>query len=357
MECRRPMQIFLCLALLLALSSNCWSATQENLYTVVIKVTDNTNATRSKYLPQAFEQVVKRVSSSQNIINHPEYETARQHLDRFVSNYFYTDNGDNTYNLTLRFNEQAVNGFLYKMGRQTLGKNRPQVLMWLVIENQSSQQFIAHGPQDSGMAEKIELMSKTYGVPVIFPLLDLTERLFITEHDVLNNNISPLQQAAERYNTNTMLLGKLINVGGIWHCEWHLVDKQQDVAWHTSGNKLDDELEQMINQVAENLIEHKTQIRAPRMLKPNITLRVKGVESVTDYAKILEHLKQMPVIQKVEVGTVDGKNAEFLVTADGGLEALIKNIKISNMLATELQSQHINPNMTGNLDLIYRVPS
>lgn len=355
MECRRPMQIFLCLLLFSFVSCHCFAQGIENLYSVVIQVSDNTNTTRGKYLPQAFEEVIKRVSSSQDIINEPEYEKARQHLDRFVSNYFYTENADKTYTLTLRFNEQTINGFLYKLGRQTLGKNRPQVLLWLVMEQHDTVQFVDYISQ-ANVATKIETYSKTYGLPIIFPLLDLTERLFISENDVINYNLPPLQQASDRYNTHTMVLGKMINVGGIWHCEWRLVNGEQNVAWHTSSSKLDDGLEQMVNQVADRLIVHKETLRAPRVNKQGITLRIKGVESVTDYAKILEHIKRMPVVQNVEVGSVDGNRAEFLVTADGGFDELLKNIKLSNMLATDLTPQ-INVPSNNGLDLIYRISS
>src|SRR5579862_6373205 len=102
METIRLKQIFLFLFLMFALSNSAFAYIVDNLYTVVIQVTDNTVATRNQQLPKAFEQVIKRVSSSYNVLNHPEYEAARQHLDRFVSHYAYADNGNNNFTLTMR---------------------------------------------------------------------------------------------------------------------------------------------------------------------------------------------------------------------------------------------------------------
>lgn len=356
MECRRPMQIFLYAVLVLAFVGQCFAVPVDNLYTVVIQVPDNTLATRNKHLPQAFEHVIKRVASSQNVINDPQYEAARQHLDRFVSHYFYTNNPDETFTLTLRFNEQTINGFLYKVGRQTLGKNRQQVLMWLVMEQANGSHFVTHGPHGE-IADKISSLSTEYGVPIIIPLLDLTERIFVTEADVINHNMQPLQQAAERYNVKTMLLGKINNSEGHWSCEWHLVNNEQDIVWHTNGNSLDVELEQMVNQLADQMIAYNTQVHLPKIANHGVTLRVKGVQSVADYSKILDHLRRLSIVQNVEIGSVDGTHAVFLVTADGGLEALTKALKLSTLLITDLDNPQAIKTPGASLDLTYRISS
>lgn len=335
----RILQIFLAPILVFLLNSSCLAVQLDNLCTVVIQVTDNTLVTRNQHLPIAFEQVIKRVSSSQNILQHPEYLAAREHLDRFVSHYYYTENAG-AYNLTLRFNEQMINHLLGKIGRTTLGKNRPQVLLWLVVEQNNQPNFVTYGPQTEiaqQTAQKIDTLANTYGVPIILPLVDLTERLFISESDVINFNVQPLQQAAERYSTNTMLLGKANNVAGVWHCEWRLVEGQENIAWNSTSNNLDQELEQMINRLADQLIAHKHNIQEnTKLAKLGITVQVSGIKSVTDYAKVLDLLKRLPPVQQVDIGSIDGNQATFILTADGGAANLQKALQAEEALLQSL---------------------
>ncbi len=319
----------------------------DNLYTSVIQVTDNTFEARNQVLPQAFDQVVKKVASSHDVFNHPEFIAARQHIDRFVTTFFYVENGD-SYALTLRFNEQMINNLLTKTGHNTFGKERPQILMWMVLDDQGKQNFVTQGPQ-AVLANKIENLSNSYGVPVYLPLMDLTERLFITEQDVLNSNIAPLLQASERYNSDLVLLGKGINQNGVWNCQWQLLNGNNNISWDTSSISIDEQLEQLFNQLSVKIIasqqiatEPEQEIVADQTIAPkqvqnkkNVTIRITGINSINEYAKTFAQLKKLSIAQQVEIGSVNDNQATFIITATGGREAIIKALKNDNYLIAE----------------------
>lgn len=354
MESKTPLQIFLSLILLLGLSGHVSAVVMENLYTVVIQVTDNTLQARNRELPAAFAQVVQRAASSNDVLKSPQYENAREHLDRFVSNYFYTDNGDGTYTLTLRFNEQMINNLLSKIGRTALGVQRPQVLLWLVVEQNQQTNFITHGP-NTQMASNVEALSAQYGLPVILPLLDLTERVFINENDVMSDNLATLTQAAERYNTKTMLLGKMRHDAGTWYCEWRLVDGQVNIAWSTYGNDVNAELDAMFNKLADQLVIAKKQLKTPPAMQQGIIVRINGIKSVADYAKILEHLRGLPELRNVEIGSVDGSHATFRIIAEGGIDVVLKALQASNLLMTTTDVR--TAVFSNSIDATYRINS
>jgi hypothetical protein len=316
------------------LSNSVFAVTLDNLNSVVIQVTDTSLETRAKALPQAFEQVMRRVASSHSAVAHPEFAKAKQKVDAYVNTFFYTENSG-IYNLTVQFNDQALADLLTKMGRASFNKNRPQVLLWLVVDQNNKPQFVNSGSQEP-LADKIDLLSSNYGLPVLFPLLDLTERLFIAEQDVINFNLPPLQQAAGRYNADSVVVGKINHISGVWHCEWRLLDGPQDIAWNSSGDDLDVELELMFNQLADKLIaSYKAPDKSPEVNNSSIAVRVKGVNNVADYAKILAYLKNLSVVQQVEIGSVDGNQAMFIVSSDAGKEAVIKALNMDTLLAAE----------------------
>jgi len=343
MKCRPALQIFLSALVIFLLSNSVSAVTLDNLNSVVIQVTDTSLETRTKVLPQAFEQVMRRVASSHSAVSHAEFAKAKQKIDAYIKTFFYTGSSGN-YNLTVQFNDQALAELLTTMGRSSFSKNRPQVLLWLVVDQDSKPQFVSSGSQEP-LADKIDLLSSNYGLPILFPLLDLTERLFIAEQDVINFNLSPLQQAAGRYNADSVVVGKINYLSGIWHCEWRLLDGSQDVAWNSSGDDLDVELELMFNQLADKLIASYKVTD-----KNSIAVRVKGVTNVADYAKVLAYLKNVSVVQQVEIGSVDGNQAMFIISSEAGKEAVIKALNKDTLLTAE---SDIDIDAT----LIYRINS
>lgn len=353
------LQIFLAAALYFLSNIPSYAIQIDNLYTIVIQVSDNTIETRNQHLPQAFDQVVKKVAGTHDVLIHPEFIAAREHIDRFISTFFYVEN-EQAYNLTLRFNEPMLNHLLNKMGYTSqLGKDRPQILLWLVLDEQGKRNFVTHS-SNSVYANKIDSLSTSYGMPILLPLLDLTERFFITEQDVMDFNIAPLQQAALRYNAEMILLGKATYNNSIWECEWRLVDNLHNISWNGSSVSIDQELESMFNQLGDKVIASRNMVSnyaqntpglqsndlVKAVTKKGITIRVRGVNNLADYAKIFAHLKTLAIAQQVEIGSIEGNQATFIITAGGGKEAIEKALKNDALLSVDFIADN---------ELIYRV--
>lgn len=349
MERRAIVQIFLSIFVVLC-PYTLVASVSDNLYTVVIQVTDNNLATRNKHLPRAFEVVVKRVASSKDILAEREYLDSLEHLDRFVSHYFYTEN-DGAYNLTLRFNPQMINNLINKAGRKILTQ-REDILLWLVVTTPNEPaSFVAYHTHDN-VAKAVEVAANTFGVPVIMPLIDLTERLFISEEDVLTNNIKALKLGAERYSADTILLGNVKQADDIWYCEWNLFIGDVNVAWSSEDIILEPQIDSMVSTLADKMIAFKQSSTANRIAE-NISVRVNGLGSAADYAKVLEHLKCLNSVQQVEIGNVYSDYATFTLKSDSDREKVIRDLKTSKILA-------FNSSATSNLanekylDLKYR---
>ncbi len=322
-----------------------------NLCSIAIPVADSSAETRAKVLPQAFDQVLRKLSSSSSVENMPQMLVVKQDVEKYLSNYFYLNKEGVEY-LNLHFNEQMLENLLADLGRPRLGFDRPQVLFWLVVEDEHKPMFVANGVAETlPIASKIDALSNDYAVPIIIPLLDLTERLFISEKDVQNFNEPPLQQASGRYNAESVLLGSIKRVAGIWNCEWRLIDRDRSIAWNTTGTDINAELELMINNLAGHLIAtHGSLYNQPIVPKQHIALRVNGVRSVSDYAKVLAYLKQLAGIKQVEIGAVAGNQATFIVTAEGNKEGLVQLLQMDSLLIADAQASDTNQE-----DLVYRI--
>ena len=320
----------------------------KNLYTIESSIADNSVETRNKLLPQALDQVLLKVVGSKSILSDPQLAIAREHVDKYVTSYSYTpDNG--AYKISIKFNDKMIDQLLSQAGRITLNKNRPLVLLWLVVESNNDMHFVGGGVHED-IADKLEELSHNYGIPMSLPLLDLPERMLITEHDVQDFNWGALKQSVGRYRANIVVAGKITNQGGIWHNKWELLDGDQTMGWETSGDDLNTQLEQMLDHLSAQVVASYTNVDKNLDTKQGLSLSVKGIKSLEDYAKVMAYLKSVTAIKKVELNSIIDDEAIFLISADGGKDSITKAISLETLLIATSAA-----NSSGSLE--YKVSS
>lgn len=357
MKIRVALQIFFLLASSLLFCNPTHAVPMPRLNVLTLDVADNSVETRTQLLPQAFAQVALRISSSKAVLQHADFIQAQQQVEKYLDGFAYQElrNEESStprYNLTLQFNEKMLEQLFSKMGRSALSHNRPSTLFWLVIENDEYSQFVERSTYKD-VVSSLETLGQNYGIPTLMPLLDLPERLFVNESDVLTFNEQTLQQAAGRYNADMVVAGKLKQVDGIWQCEWRLLGGMQSTTWQSASADLNNELESMFNQLAEKLIVRYGRDFKSKMARKSISLRVNGVDNAVEYARVLEYLKKLTPIKQVEVSSVSGSEAVFLLTADGGKDAITKALNMDTTLVLEFNNL---AQQTENSDqLLYRV--
>jgi hypothetical protein len=323
----------------------------RNLYNSDSQIADNTAESRDKYLPQAFSQVLLKVSGSKAILSHPELAEAKQHVDKYINSYSYSGDTDN-YKISVKFNEKMVNELLAKLGSNTLSKNRPLVLLWLVVESNNDAHFVGGGVHED-ISDKLENLSQAYGVPLSLPILDLPERMLITENDVKEFKWGALKQSVSRYRANLVVAGKITNQAGVWHTQWQLLDGDQTLSWDTTGNDLNAQLEQMVDHLSTQAVARYTQGQKTLDVgNKSLVLNVKGINNLEDYARVMNYLQAVALIKKVEVSNILDNEATFLLTTDVGKDSIAKALSLETLLIADASAQ------TGEQDgLVYKVGS
>ncbi len=357
MKIRLALQIFFLAVLSMLFCNPTYAVAMQRLNMITLDIADSATETRAQILPQAMAQVVLRISSSRAVLQHPDFIQAQQQVDKYLDGFAYQEQANEegaapSLKITLQFNEKMIEQLLTKMGRSALSKNRPSTLFWLVVENADYTEFVDRTKHNE-LVTKIDSLGLNYGIPTLMPLLDLPERLFVNENDVLSFNEATLQQAAGRYNADMVVAGKLKQVDGVWQCEWRLLGGMQNVAWQSSSPSLDEEFEGMFNQLADKLISRYGRAYNSKVARQSVSLHVNGVENAGDYARVLDYLKKLTPIKQVEVSSISGSEAVFVLTADGGKEAISKALSMDSTLVLEFnnlaqQTEHSD-------HLLYRV--
>jgi len=319
MKVKELRRVVLVVGLILGFICNSANAvTLSNLYSVNLNVADNRAETRNKLLPDALEQVLVKVSSSTEILQNKELAVAKQQVDKYVNGFSYKQN-EELYKLTIQFNEKMISQLLSRLGRPAISKNRPLVLLRLI-----------DGGTHEDVVAKLDILSNRYGMPIVVPLLDLSEMHMDAKH---------VGEVASRYRADVVMTGKISHVSGEWHCEWQLFNSDKVVVWGSNGANLDSQLDLMVTHLAEQLTTRYNAVTVAKNVVGNkISLRVNGVTNINDYAKITAYLKNLAPIKRVEVKSVLNNEVVFLISAEGGKEAVTTAISLDRLLTASVDS-------------------
>lgn len=321
------------LAMLLVCCGAAKAVVLKDLYTFNSMVNDNTQATRLALLPQAMDQVLQRVAGTSDVLQHPACIEAKQNPDKYVRDFAYREN-DGTYKLIINFDERMIDQLLASTGRGNLTKNRPVVMIWLAVQDQQKTELVGDNAYQE-LAEYIDDAAHKHGIPVVLPLLDLTERLFVSANDVAVFNSGPLQQAAGRYNVDMILAGKIKKVNNEWECVWHLFVGDQTIEWSTSGADMQMQMDAMLGALTEKILAHYGHATHAQLGKTAVFVRVKGVVNVAAYAKVMGFLAKLPAVKNVAVSSINDQEVVFAIYADGGRSAVRTAIDLDTILIAD----------------------
>jgi uncharacterized protein len=283
-------------------------------YTVVVPVTDVSDAQRSQAFSTALGQVLARVSGGQDLSGKPGYGDAVQNAGGIVKQFQYQRGTGNPPSLTLSvsFDQGAVQRLISQMGATTAGV-KPPVL--LVVKGADGKIL---GKDDLGVlggAVNKQGYQVTYADPSQLPDLGKLE----------SADPAALAAIARLYQTGLVLVGELHADGA----DWTLISGGQAQHWNAQGNNEDSlfadagkgagaRLGQALNIIGAGAADGK--------------LWVSGLHSAMDYANLLAALRADPSVQKVSTlgGQDDGVLLE--VKADSPLDGLAANLTAGGRL-------------------------
>lgn len=353
------------LTFVLLLASGLTEAAQlSTLYSAAVPVQTQSSKEQKQALKKAFESVLIKVSGFADIIQRSDMVQAINHPKDYVQTFHYSPVLDNnqpvakTFLLQASFDEEAVNQLLNNADIIIWGKERPLVLTWLVVDNATGRTLV--NPDDqcelADVAKRSLHKAISRGIPMIWPLLDITDRQQITVDAVMNFKTDSIRQASIRYNPDAILIGYIRtgdNSNG--HSDWMLLQPKTTATWATKGSSI---VEQM-----DGVIDHFTEVFSKQFVQPTaadiqsgVELHVSDLRQVSDYAAVVNYLHTLTGIKEVEVLRITKNSADFRLTLISSLSTLIQTMQMnpSLMLIEDDDANKIADEMNETSILNYR---
>ncbi len=228
--------------------------------------------------------------------------------------------------LEARFDARAVREFLGRQHIATLPDARPTLLLWLLAERDGTPTWAgADEPQDLAVA--LQQAAGARGLPLLLPVLDLAERsqLPASVDPADKASLAGLNTASARYRPDGVLFARLHGGGGRWQVDLRLaLPGREDAVWMASGAGPQAALDAAFDTIGARLAPAGVPVDGP--LAP-VRIAIDGVSDVTAYARVWQHLQQVPGLRGLRPLTLGNGRAMFQFDLAGGDAALAASVE------------------------------
>lgn len=337
-----------------------WADASTDLATITLPVADQTQPALFKIAPDAMRQVLVKMSGNPSIVNNATVRIALSHASQWIQSFTYTtvpsDNNTSILSVTIHFDLQALNHLLQQEKQPVLAATHRQVtLAWITVSqgNNSSLAPLASSDQ-SAVGKALTATSTQIGLPVILPAMDLEDQGFVNNDSTLPFDLQKLTDAGNRYHITSVLAGNLsMAVDGSWQAQWMYVLNGESHQWQAVA-----ETPTVLFQKA---LVHVNEIMSPVSAAPigaqsTVNLQVLGVSGLSDYAIVMNDLKQLSVMSRVIISELNGTTISFRLIVQGG-QAALQNALQHNPDLTEVPFGSLTPDQAQQQALYYQFHS
>ena len=302
------------------------------LYTAQVAIDQEQDDPRAAAYEMALVVVLLRVSGGQ-VVNDPElFEALFPNPAAYVVQ--YRPGPDDT--LFVSFDGEAVEGVLRNAGQSIWGSERPLTIVWLAVDWGGGEREILSATDDERDAsrsinrnrllrERILDIAERRGLPVAFPLLDSEDLANVGFSDVWGGFDETIVMASARYETNSVLIGR-VDADGVSLNRWTYLFGPERRTWLG-------EPELVLSNVAD-VLAAEFAIGGDEPLR-SVRLNISGITSVTAYGDVQAILRELNVIDSFSIVEVAGDRISFDIRAHGGSDRLARALRFEGFLEQE----------------------
>ncbi|MGE0482827.1 MAG: DUF2066 domain-containing protein [Gammaproteobacteria bacterium] len=233
--------------------------------------------------------------------------------------------------LVAEFDEPALAAALAAQSVPMWGKERPDTLAWLVVD-EAGRRDVASSDEPGLRGEVLKLRAARRGVPLLMPLMDIEEAQHLGQAADWDAIATTAMALSARYGTPAALVGYLRpSAPGFWVADWRLQLGADTLSWREEGDLAELMLDDGIDALADALAERYAN---PSELARDETLElaIVGIESAEDYARVIDYLNGLDTVARLFVHGVGAAGLRVEVAARGGQQGLASSIAFGRVL-------------------------
>lgn len=314
------------------------------LYEADVPIASQDEAARAAAVQAGFRTVMLKVAGSSRALDNPAVASALARANNYLLQFYFTQvrypprdavsTPAPTLALHVAFPPRSVDGILRSAGEPVLPANRPATLLWLVIDDGSGQRLVSRA-LDTLVADWLSFHAAQRAMPLLFPQMDLEDTAAVTPEQVWALETEGPRQAAARYGTESVLVGKLVRASdGSWLGEWRQTLGEESVDGQGQAADFDALAARMVDAIAESVAARyavQTGLQATEQLR----LRVDGVAGFAAYRQLSALLAGMTSVRGVQLVLIDRDTLFFDLVSDSSYESVARELSLLRQLQGE----------------------
>lgn len=336
-------QLLAVLIFLMAPMMSALAVKVNSLYEVSLPVMSQQEDDRVAAAREGLSQVLMKLSDDEDIQKSEVVKTALKKADYYIQEYSYQqpDSSASNYTIHLKFDKNDIRRLLKRASVAYWGEKRPLVLVWLVTADLNDDFQAIGSEQASTLLDVFRAESKKYGLPVIFPMMDMTDISVVSADDIASMNVAALNDAAKRYAPDALLIGKIVDNKQELTSHWLLVKGGKVWEWDLSGANPDALFSSLLNEVRQTLSK-KFALKLEKSIQTAFKLQVQNVVHPEDFEKLMGFMKQLLPVMQVELSQVTGDVVDMDVQVQGTMASFQENNLLNKHLTLMTQDNERN---------------
>ena len=336
------------LVLLLVVAQKLDAVTLENLYQAEVLSESQSDAQRRIDASEGLSQVLMRVSGRSDILQNPVIVAALKTPEQYYSEFSYARvEAVNDAAVALpqpgldplpaetprqvmriRFAPSLIAKILREADLPVWGSNRPSVLSWMAIDDESGRQVLGEA-NPSLFAKTLNQAARARGVPLLLPLWDLEDSRGVSSSEIWGRFLGRIEAASKRYSPDKILVFRAESeFSNQWRGDWSLGEGGQ---WR-SGTVYGESQAQLATALVGVLASVLSEQYAVTSTRSEVRLTVEGITEIQDYAEVSRYLEGLTQVMSVQPVRILTDMVEFKLRSEGEVQQIIDVIALDRKL-------------------------
>lgn len=234
--------------------------------------------------------------------------------------------------LVLTFNEAAVNQALTNNGLPIWSKSRPDVIVWLTIDDGQTRRILAVDDEDTTYTKTLEKAAARRGLPIVLPIMDLQDQNQISVDDLWTGLSAPLEQASQRYGAKIILLARVtVLANDVVQIGWQSIINGAIEQWQSKG-EMSTSLQVGIDEFTDRLARNFTQVVTGQDHNVGSVLEINNVRDYADYSRTMTYLANLQNVSDLQMMTLEDEKLAVTMQIKGDKSVFLRTLAIEHVI-------------------------
>jgi hypothetical protein len=329
----------LLIALIAFFSLNILHAAEvNNLYQSQTAVQSRDEGERSEKAPILLREVIVKVVGNRGLVDSTDLTDILSHANDYVVKYGYHVTNAGSTDLTepealaveLFFDDTAVNQAIKSAGLPIWGRTRPEILIWLGVEQNGERRVVGSDDVPVDIATALKMAADKRGLSFLLPVMDLQEQTQIHFEDIAQQQVNAIQTLSNRYGAPIVVSVHMKDQGPSSQADWLANGQAFNFQWQSQGDLQTvffEGLALLADKMSMNYSQSIDRHHAQALL-----MQVSNIKNYADYHRLLAYLDKLDLIDSVEVNEINGEQVSLALNYFGSEQVLLRTFMVEQLL-------------------------